>query len=224
MEMAPTYRCSKCDSFKPLEDFPPSKATNKGQWCRECLRVDARRHKALTATERQATCDACGATFHTTYTKAAFCSRQCKENKRNAATAAALLASKPARACVWCGADMPQSMRSDAKFCSAQCNMEAHRRTRNFRRRAGADAPLKPRKQPLINLAGIAKRDGYRCGICGKPVDMKLKHPDPGFPTLDHVLPLSAGGDPLDASNLRLAHLRCNVSLRDQGTSQLRLM
>lgn len=102
--------------------------------------------------------------------------------------------------------------------------MQAHRRTRNYRRRAGDTAPLRPRKQPLVNLADIAKRDGYKCGICGKPVDMKRKHPDPGFPSLDHIAPLSAGGDALDPSNLRLTHLRCNVTLRDKGSSQLRLM
>lgn len=153
-----------------------------------------------------------------------YCSVACKDAAKNASQTAGLHAAKPARTCVWCAADMPQTMRSDAKYCSADCNMQAHRRTRNYRRRAGAGAPVKPRKQPLVNLADIAARDKFRCGICGQRVDMGRKYPDPGFPSLDHVTPLSAGGDALDPSNLRLAHLRCNVTLRDKGTSQLRLM
>lgn len=224
MEMAPTHRCSKCGEFKLIGEFPPSKLTNKGQWCRTCLRIDARRHKGLMAIERTTNCGHCGLQFQTTYSKALYCSTACKDAASNAFRTAGLHAVKPARTCVWCAADMPQTMRSDAKYCSADCNMQAHRRTRNYRRRAGAGAPVKPRKQPLVNLADIAARDKFRCGICGQRVDMGRKYPDPGFPSLDHVTPLSAGGDALDPSNLRLAHLRCNVTLRDKGTSQLRLM
>lgn len=120
---------------------------------------------------------------------------------------------------------MPKAMRSDAKFCSAECNMQAHRRTRAYRRRAAADASLRPRKKPLVNLDAIAKRDGYRCGICGGKVDMSLKHPDPGFASLDHIVPLAEGGADIDPANLRLAHLQCNVTRRDGGGGeQLRLI
>lgn len=84
---------------------------------------------------------------------------------------------------------------------------------------------MRPRKKPLVNLAAIAKRDGYRCGICGGRVDMKLKHPDPGFASLDHVVPIADGGDDLDPANLQLAHLRCNLAKRNRGgEEQLRLI
>lgn len=225
MEAPPSYRCSKCDQRKPLFEFPPSKAQHSGQWCRACLRADQRRIKGLAATERIVDCANCGTSFATTYTKAAFCSRACKDIARKAAAKAATLAAKPDRSCVWCGSTMPKTMRSDAKYCSADCNMQAHRRTRNYRRRAGEDAPLRPRKQPLPRLADIDKRDGHRCGICGGKTDLTIKHPDPLFVTLDHIVPLSRGGDPLDPANLRVAHLRCNSARRDRGTQdQLRLL
>lgn len=48
------------------------------------------------------------------------------------------------------------------------------------------------------------------CGICGKPVDMKLKFPHPLSKTVDHILPISKGGHPSDISNLQLAHWCCN--------------
>jgi len=211
------HRCSRCDSLKPLTSFPPSKARNKGQWCRQCLRDDKRHQLGLAASDRTATCDHCDTTFQTSFSKATYCSRACKDIAKNAERQALLNAAKPDRICAYCGTPLPKTKRADAKFCSAECNMQAHRQTRNFRRRAGTNAPLRPRKSPLINLADIAQRDGFRCGICGRKVDMSLKHPDPGFPSLDHVVPLANGGADIDPANLRLTHLRCNLSRRDGG-------
>ena len=48
------------------------------------------------------------------------------------------------------------------------------------------------------------------CGICGRPVDKKLKWPDPLSPTIDHIIPVSRGGHPSALDNLQLAHRWCN--------------
>jgi len=52
------------------------------------------------------------------------------------------------------------------------------------------------------------------CGICGKPVDKKLKYPDPMSPVIDHIIPVNGPGGiqghPSDISNLQLAHWACN--------------
>ena len=48
------------------------------------------------------------------------------------------------------------------------------------------------------------------CGICGAPVDLTKKSPDPLSPTIDHIIPVSRGGHPSDLSNLQLAHRWCN--------------
>ncbi len=48
------------------------------------------------------------------------------------------------------------------------------------------------------------------CGICGQPVDMSLKYPDPMSKTVDHIIPVSKGGHPSELSNLQLAHRCCN--------------
>jgi 5-methylcytosine-specific restriction endonuclease McrA len=152
-----------------------------------------------------------------------YCSRPCKTNARNAAKQAAVDAAKPDRKCQWCGADIAKTRRADAKFCSADCNEQAHRRTRAYRRRGGTGE--RPRKQPLVNLAALANRDGCKCALCGKRVDLTLTHPHPMFATVDHVVPISHGGDPLDPANCRVVHLSCNVARRDRGGSeQLRLL
>lgn len=48
------------------------------------------------------------------------------------------------------------------------------------------------------------------CAICGRAVDFDKKFPDPWSPTLDHIIPISKGGDPAALENLQLAHLQCN--------------
>lgn len=61
----------------------------------------------------------------------------------------------------------------------------------------------------------IFKRDGWRCGLCGEPVDPSLCHPDPMSASLDHVHPIAKGGGHVRA-NVQCAHLRCNLSKRDR--------
>ncbi len=48
------------------------------------------------------------------------------------------------------------------------------------------------------------------CGICGRPVNFDKRFPDPWSATLDHIVPVSKGGDPAALENLQLAHLQCN--------------
>lgn len=56
----------------------------------------------------------------------------------------------------------------------------------------------------------IGDRDGWACGICGLPVDKTLRFPDQQSPSLDHIIPLSLGGEHTRA-NSRIAHWICNV-------------
>ena len=54
------------------------------------------------------------------------------------------------------------------------------------------------------------------CGICGKPVDKSIKYPDPMSPTVDHIIPIAAHGDPVSLDNLQLAHRYCNRMKSDK--------
>ena len=47
----------------------------------------------------------------------------------------------------------------------------------------------------------VLERDARVCWICNTP----------GADTVDHLVPLSKGGDPYDKGNLRAAHNLCNV-------------
>lgn len=54
------------------------------------------------------------------------------------------------------------------------------------------------------------------CGICGKTVDKRLRFPHPLSATIDHIIPVSKGGDPSDIENLQLAHWTCNRQKSDK--------
>lgn len=56
------------------------------------------------------------------------------------------------------------------------------------------------------------------CGICGKPVDKKIKYPHPLSATVDHIIPVARGGHPSAIENLQLAHFTCNRQKSDKLT------
>ncbi|WP_435196348.1 HNH endonuclease [Streptomyces sioyaensis] len=71
--------------------------------------------------------------------------------------------------------------------------------------------------RPLSRLKALMKAEGTNlCWICGQPIDLGLPPNHVMAWTLDHYVPLSLGGDPLDPANAREAHRRCN-SARGNG-------
>lgn len=60
------------------------------------------------------------------------------------------------------------------------------------------------------NRLAIYERDRWVCYLCELPVARYADGRSPWAPSLDHVVPLVAGGPHCD-ENLRLAHLRCNL-------------
>lgn len=62
----------------------------------------------------------------------------------------------------------------------------------------------------------IYARDRWVCGICGRKVDWRLAYPHPQSASLDHIVPVSKGGDHTRA-NTRLAHFGCNSARGNRG-------
>jgi len=62
-----------------------------------------------------------------------------------------------------------------------------------------------------VNRLAVFERDGWFCGICGLGIDPGLRWPDRGSASLDHIVPLSIGGDHT-YMNVQASHLWCNLS------------
>ena len=64
--------------------------------------------------------------------------------------------------------------------------------------------------RPYRRLCTAVRASGDPCWLCGHDIDHTLPATDPWSWTLDHLVPLSKGGDLLDPANARSAHRRCN--------------
>ena len=69
--------------------------------------------------------------------------------------------------------------------------------------------PYATRNQPY-DATYIADRDGWKCSLCGDKISRSQRHPQPKALTMDHVIPLSKGGDDT-RSNVKACHSLCNT-------------
>lgn len=120
--------------------------------------------------------------------------------------------------CLHCSAEFERVGRR-RNSCSEKC-AQALRRERNRRKTSKRRAVNVGESYSLMDLANDS---GSTCHLCGKRVDMDLSGRHPKGPTVDHLLPLSAGGADC-RTNVALAHRSCNVSRGAGGTVQLRLV
>jgi 5-methylcytosine-specific restriction endonuclease McrA len=196
-----------------VTEFSPSYRGKLGTWCRPCFAAYARGEDPRTQHAARS-CAHCGQQYVPRQLKAAaaYCSRTCKTKATNTARKAERDAAKlaaPARECPQCGGPVPIMARVDAVFCSAKCNTASRNLCRKLRAR-GAPIPSE------VTRAGIGARDRWRCGICHRPVDPASQWPDLMSGSIDHVVPISAGGGS-DPANLRITHLTCNARRRNVG-------
>jgi hypothetical protein len=104
------------------------------------------------------------------------------------------------------------------RFCTARCKLAAKAPRHRARKRKAHVAPVSRRR--------IYERDRWTCQLCNKPVDKTKVAPHPLAPTIDHILPLAAGGTH-EPSNTQCAHFACNSRKGDRvngNGEQLRLI
>ena len=63
--------------------------------------------------------------------------------------------------------------------------------------------------------AAVVLAEETICHLCGHPIDFDAPARTRYSPSVDHVIPLSKGGDMLARENLRAAHFGCNSSKRE---------
>jgi hypothetical protein len=72
-----------------------------------------------------------------------------------------------------------------------------------------------------INWRTVIDRMGTTCGICGDPIDVSVRHPNPGSPTVDHIVPMARGGSHT-WDNVQPAHMYCNSVKSDRDLDAVR--
>ena len=104
--------------------------------------------------------------------------------------------------CAQCGSMFVRPAHYVADTCSAQCSKRRAKYHRRSLKRTSSGGET-------FTLREIAERDHWRCHLCNGAVpDREYKARDRD-PTLDHLLPVSLGGEHTRA-NVALAHNRCN--------------
>lgn len=180
------YVCSSCGARGTVQGRGATP-----RYCDACSTVRRTRRADREATVRS--CERCGADTK----NRRFCSARCRQ--------------RPEATCLLCGIVLTAPRRR--RYCTPECAHAAKSRTardHDHRRRAlkrGATAEA-------VDRRAVFERDGWRCGICGESIDSTLRYPDPASASVDHVLPLAAGGSHTYA-NVQAAHLSCNSAKRD---------
>lgn len=164
----------------------PVRLGTRGPVGRYCSRACAAALRtALQSDRRRDTrdllCSRCGARFVGNRSDQKFCSPKCRSG-----------IGREIR-CVVCLSTFEYLGHGHPRYCSTGCKRTARvarYRQKNHRRR--------------VQIC-------WRCGLCAKAVNPGLRWPHPLSASLDHIVPLSLGGDHT-VTNVQLAHLRCNVS------------
>jgi 5-methylcytosine-specific restriction endonuclease McrA len=116
--------------------------------------------------------------------------------------------------CKFCGKEFIKEYGDKRNvYCCYGCAREAHKK-KNLSPRGRAQyygVKYKP-----INKIKIFERDKWKCQQCGAETPQKLKGTFfDNAPELDHVIPISKGGDHVE-SNLQLLCRKCNIEKGDK--------
>lgn len=156
-------------------------------------------------------CEGCGADVDQTWGKLRFCSASCarkaaKRRRYHSLPKAERVAqrytavSKHVVPCERCQTPVTKRGDEGLRFCPACRPGKGHLSRAQF---YGGE-------YESIKNAEIFERDGWVCQLCQRPVNKGLSWPHTESASLDHVVPLSRGGDHV-RTNVQLAHLGCNI-------------
>lgn len=167
-------------------------------------------------------CVVCGAEF-VGYGRQVCCSLDCRRAKllaygRDYQTAKRAVSPAPRvprvpTPCEYCGTVFGATKRR-SRYCSDECRaIDRHRA--NWKHLNARRARLRDAFVEAFDRREIFERDGWVCQICLDPIDPSITWPHPMSASLDHIEPVSRGGEHSRA-NAQASHLTCNVRKGDR--------
>lgn len=213
------------------------KVANRNRYCsRKCANDDSWRRidYSRKSSSRPScvvyfpTCKQCRKQFAAQQNTTCLCSEMCRKAEQ---LAFRMGTHAGERTCKTCSSVFAVEYGDHARFCSDVCKEIARRDVRRKSRKHGSKGQDKHRKRARyhgveyepIRLAKVLDRDGWRCGICRKPISKTAKYPNPMMPSLDHIIPMSKGGPHL-YTNVQAAHHICNTLKRDSNKGEQLLL
>lgn len=205
--------CGWSTKFSPEADW---RQDWLGWYCSDaCQEIFHKRSKLKEP--RDVACVICGTMFVSPRSNARYCSPECgaEGNRRtNRERYEQMMLDRPEtklQVCPWCKEtiEVPISYTGNRLYhdeCRKQ-SLRASNLRKNSKRR---DVPMNRK----VSLELIVQRDGSDCHICNEPIDLNIASNSRMGATVDHVLPVSKGGDS-SLENLRLAHWICNIRKSD---------
>lgn len=225
------FKCAGCGIvFKRLTN-----SRNKGKYCsREC----AARSKNLVSPENKKLADSlrfravsvrckcvqCGVWFCGSNLNNVICSDECRENRwralYNVRVVQAANDNRATYICRECNARFsPSYGEKNRVFCSPACLSRSSNRVRRHKERAR----LRLVTVETVDPNTVFERDGWRCQFCKVKTPRKLRGTyEPNAPELDHIIPLSCGGEH-SYRNTQCLCRSCNADKSNNPLGQLRL-
>jgi 5-methylcytosine-specific restriction endonuclease McrA len=198
-----TKRCPKCGETKPVEDFGKNRSMADGLqgWCKSCVNAAAKPYRKKNRAARTLYNKGWRAT-NPDKVAAYYAANKEELNQRSRDHYAANKARYKENYLRW--------ITENKDRWTAYRNQWSRERGSGHRDRAKRYGV----QYTPVNKTAIFERDNWICGICGDLVDKTIPWPDLECATLDHVVPMSLGGDHVE-SNVQIAHFFCNLLKRD---------
>lgn len=118
--------------------------------------------------------------------------------------------------CEVCGKSWSGARRREKRVCSNACNAKSWALKNPERHRALKMDSVRRRRARMagveveyFTVEDVRMASGDDCYLCGERINYRLKFPHPMSPSVDHVIPISAGG-PHSLSNCAMTHMGCN--------------
>lgn len=136
-------------------------------------------------------------------------------NRRKGSPLAEVIQKGGHESCSYCGA-----LSQGRKYCSGACSSRGARaaamaaspetqKARFIAQYHRRRARIKGAYVENVNPIEVMARDNWTCHLCGDRIPKRHKFPHPMSASIDHVIPLAAGGMH-SYSNVKAAHLGCN--------------
>lgn len=168
-------------------------------------------------------CAVCNGIFKQVSHLSKFCCDECRreEARRRAREMASAAFDRPPRDCRECGSSFSPTYGSKRRFfCSAACAGRHERRAKRKKERARLYAA----HVETVHATEVFERDGWRCQLCGVRTPRVQRGTfAPTAPELDHIQPLSAGGEH-SYRNVQCACRACNAAKSNKPLGQMRLL